>query len=111
MAIARKIDPNALARAFADEIRTIPEVERVWYWSKLGHHTPGVLSLDLFVLLERTDDRIEEAVSRAMHRLDRQLTPMMLAVMTFTEDDVREFGVESELRDGSIELSLHGLRR
>ena len=111
MAIARKIDPSALARSFADQISAIPEVERVWYWSRMGHHAPGVLSLDLFVLLERTDDRIEDAVSRAMHRLDQQLTPMMLAVMTFTDDDVRELGVESELRDGSIELSLHGVRR
>lgn len=111
MAIARKIDPAALARSFADEISAIPEVKRVWYWSKMGHHTPGVLSLDLFVLLERTEDRIEDAVTRAMLRLDQHFSPMMLAVITFTEDDAREFGVESELRDGSVEISLHGVRR
>ncbi len=110
MAIARTDDPAAVARRFADEISAIPEVKRAWYWSKLGHHVPELLSLDLFVLLARSDDQIEAAVTRATMHVNECSPEMMLAVISFTEEQVAEWGAEAELRDGSIEIPLRGVR-
>jgi len=108
---SKRIDPAALARQFADQVSAIPEVKRVWYWSKMGHHAPGVLSLDLFVLLSTSDARVEQSVTDAMSRLHESWPNMMLAVMTFTEEQTAEFGVDDELRDGSVEIPLSGVRR
>jgi hypothetical protein len=110
VAIANQADAAALARSFADDLRDLPEAKRIWYWSKMGHHVPSVLSLDLFVLLSRSDDQIEAAVTEAMMRVHKRFPEMMLAVISFTEEEVAyydgQYDVEDFLRDDSIEMPL-----
>jgi hypothetical protein len=72
MAIARKIDPAALARAFADEVSVIPEVKRVWYRVRPGWFDPERLSLSFAIQYSAQTATAERAVMAALTRIQEQ---------------------------------------
>src|SRR4051794_14041717 len=69
MAIARKIDPAALARAFADEISVFPEVKRVWYMYRPDSFDAERMSLSFNIQLEAESKAADRAIVDALTRL------------------------------------------
>ncbi len=72
MAIARKIDPAALARSFADEIRAVPEVKRLWYRYRPNSFNPERMSLDFNIQFDRESKAADTAIGDALTRLQAE---------------------------------------
>ena len=91
MAIARKIDPAALARSFADEIRAIPEVKRLWYRYRPSQTDPDRMSLGFNVQLESESKAADTAIVDALTRLQTEyFEELNVGALQFTlvENDV-----------------------
>jgi hypothetical protein len=72
MAIARKIDPAALARSFADEISAVPEVKRLWYRFRSSQIDPDRMSLGFNIQLECESKAADAAIVAALTRLQTE---------------------------------------
>ena len=72
MAIARKIDPAALVRAFADEIGAVPEVKRVWYRFRPNTIDPDRQILSFNIQLETESKAADTAIVDALTRLQTE---------------------------------------
>jgi hypothetical protein len=108
MAIARKIDPNVLARAFADEIRTIPEVERVWYRYRQNSFAPERMSLDIMIQLKRESDTADTAIATALTRLQAEFwDTLSVGGFQFTHAD--NDMLDDLIGPSAIELRLDGV--
>jgi hypothetical protein len=108
MAIARKIDPAALARSFADEISAVPEVKRLWYWAGPHQHDPAQVDLDFYVLLDRSNDAADAAVADAAVRLAQKHPEVGFGLDTFLPYHMTTVGEEKMLPEGAIELVVRG---
>ena len=109
MAIARKIDPAALARSFADEISAVPEVKRVWYWFGPGLQNPDQMYLDFYVLLDPDTNAAHTRIANALTCLQEQhFDDIGMSMETFLPWHVETRGLENILLDGSIEVPLRG---
>jgi hypothetical protein len=72
MAIARKIDPAALARAFADEISAYPQIKRIWYRYMPGIADPDRMILSFNILLDGESKAADMAIVDALTRLQTE---------------------------------------
>ena len=109
MAIARKIDPAALARSFADEISVVPEVKRLWYRYRPNSFNPQRMSLDFNIQLDRESKAAATAIADALTRLQTEYWDD-LSVGSFqfslSEDDV--LTLDDLVSPDAIEISLRG---
>jgi hypothetical protein len=91
MAIARKIDPAALARAFADEVSAVPEVKRLWYRYRPSQIDPDRMSLGFNIQLESESTAADTAIVDALTRLQtKYFEELNVGALQFTlaENDV-----------------------
>lgn len=109
MAIARKIDPAALARSFADEISAAPEVKRAWYDVRPHSFDPDRLSLSFYVLLDSDSDAAFAVVADALTRLqDHYFDETSISAEIFLPCHVEEIGLDQLLLEGSSEIPFRG---
>ena len=72
MAIARKIDPAALARSVANDLRDVPEVKRLWYYARPGLLGPELLSVGFYFLIDPDTKAAQSAIVDALERVQIQ---------------------------------------
>jgi hypothetical protein len=109
MAIARKIDPAALARRFADEISAVPEVRRLWYRYRPNWIDPHRTTLHLTIQLERESKTADTAIADALTRLQSEYFDDLDAgslQFTLSENDV--LTLDDLVSPDFIELPLRG---
>jgi hypothetical protein len=88
MAIARKIDPAALARAFADEISVVPEVKRVWYRFRASQVDPERMNLGFDIQLASESKAADAAIVDALTRLQTEyFEELNVGALQFTIDE------------------------
>jgi hypothetical protein len=109
MAIARKIDPAALARAFTDEISAVPEVKRVWY-----QYLPGIADLDRMhlsfdILFSEESTASEKAIVDAVTRLQSQyFDDLYVGTFEFTLAEDDRLALDDLVSPDAIEIPLRG---
>jgi hypothetical protein len=109
MAIARKIDPAALARAFADELHTVPEIKRVWYRFRPNTTDPERMGLDFDIQLERESADADKAIMAALNRLQAEYSDELYVggfQFSLTEDDL--LTLDDLVGPDLVEIPLHG---
>jgi hypothetical protein len=90
MAIARKIDPAVLARSFADEIRTVPEIKRLWYRFRPSQIDPDRMSLGFNIQLACESKAADTVIVAALTELQTEFfEELNVTALQFTlaEDD------------------------
>jgi hypothetical protein len=108
MAIAKQVDPAALARSFAGEIRAIPEVRLLRYWAGPDRVDPGKLLLDLSILRNPATDAADAAVADPLVRLAEHHPKVGVGLESFLPSHVETLGLDELLLRGSIEIPLRG---
>ena len=109
MAIARKIDPAALARSFADEVSGVPEVRRIWYHAGQNPYDPERISLSFYVLQDPDTSASVTAIATALTCVQERYVDeavMSLEIMYFWQIEAR--GLDQLLVEGSVEIPLRG---
>ena len=108
MAVARQIDPAALARSFADEIRAAPEVKRLWYRYHPSTFDHDRMVLDLNIQLDGESKAADTVIANALNRLQAEYwDDLWVGGFQFTlcEDDV--LTLDDLVSPDAIELRLH----
>ena len=109
MAIARKIDPAALARSFADEIRAVPEAQRLWYRARPHSIEPDRLSVDFYLLQAVDTDSSFTAIANALTRLqERYVDDVSVGLEIFLPWHVDNVGLDRLIPEAAIEISRRG---
>jgi len=109
MAIARKIDPAALARAFADEISRVPEVRRVWYLFRPSRLDPDRMSLSFDIQLGGESKAANTAIVDALTRLQTEyFEELNIGSFEFALSENDTLTLEDLVSPDAIELVLHG---
>ena len=107
MAIARKIDPAALARSFADEIRVVPEVKRLWYRYRPNSFNPERMSLDFSILLDRYSKAADSAIADALTRLQTEyFDELSVGSLEFTQSEHDVLTLDDLVGPDLIEIPL-----
>lgn len=107
MAIARKIDPAALARSFADEIRAVPEVKRLWYRYRRNSFAPERMSLDFSIQLDRESKAADTAIADALTRLQTEyFDELSVGSLEFTQSENAVLTLDDRLSPDFTEIPL-----
>ena len=107
MAIARKIDPAAMARAFADEVSAIPEVKRLWYHADENPYIPDTISLSFYVLQDPDTDASFAAIADALTYVqERHFEEAVMSAEIIQPWQIESRGLDYLLVEGSVEIPL-----
>jgi hypothetical protein len=109
MAIARKIDPAALARAFANEVSAVPEVKRVWYMYRPSTIDPDRMSLGFDILVDGESKAADMAIVDALTRLQtKYFDELSVGTFEFSLTDDDDLTLDDLVSPDAIEIPLRG---
>jgi hypothetical protein len=108
-AIARKVDPAALARSFADEISAVLEVKRLWYCARPHLIEPDRLSVDFYLLHDPNTDASFTAIANALTHLQEQyFDDVSVGLEIFLPWHADNLGLVRLIPEAAIEIPRNG---
>jgi hypothetical protein len=106
MAVLYHVLPQAVARRFADAVRSEPAAKRLWVWSQPGYIDPEREYVELWLLHDPVDEATEQRMRVAAAALHEHFPEVHIRVHRVTPQMLGGHPPAEAIREGAEEVTL-----